>query len=231
MTERCFHMDELASLLDLKPGDPREQHLAACPLCRARLAAYKAFVAEGPPLTGSQPERAKADLDEFLVRMIYGDSRAGGETGFRARLRQQRISRFVLVPGLAAAAVAVILFVVLSPFSRDRLRQEAPLRGIESPTADGSELAVQPAVITDGVVTFRWYHVPGSDRYEIQVFDAKLEQIARFEANRQEALEVSISQIPATGGPLWWRIVAFRNGDAVAHSPLSPLELRGRPTE
>jgi hypothetical protein len=231
MTERCFHMDELASLLDLIPGDPRERHLVECPLCRARLAAYKAFVTEGPPLTGSQPERAKTELDEFLAGMIHGDSGTGGETGFWTKLRPRRISRFVLVPGLAAAAAVVILLVVLNPFSEDRLRHQAPLRGLKSPTAGGTMLSVQPAVIERGTVTFSWSPVPDSDRYEIQVFDTKLEQIARFEANRGTALEVSIDQIPATGSPLWWRVVAFRDGDESAHSPLSSLNLGERSTE
>ena len=231
MTERCFHMDELASLLELSPGDPRGQHLAACPLCRARLAAYKAFVAEGPQLPGSQPERAKAELDQYLAGMILGDSGTDGKAGFWTKLRPRRISRFALVPGLAAAAAAVILLVVFNPFSKDRLRHEAPLRGLESPTHGGASISTQPVVIESGTVTFRWALVPECDRYEIQVFDAKLEQVARFETNRGMALEVNIDRIPASGGPLWWRVVAFRDGDEAAHSPLSLFDLGESSTE
>jgi hypothetical protein len=231
MTERCFHMDELASLLDLGPEDPRERHLAACPLCRARLAAYKAFVTEGPPLAGSRPEQAEKELDAFLAKMVHGDSGAREETGFWTKLRPRRIPRFVFVPGLAAAAVAVILLVVLNPFSGNQPQKMAPLRGIESPETGGAVLSTQPVVIEDGTVTFRWSPVPGPHSYEIQVFDATLEQIAFFEAKGDATLRVSIDQIPAAGGQLWWRVVAYHDGDESVHSQLSSLDLSKRPTE
>lgn len=50
MYDRCFPLEEMESLLDLSPDDPRQQHLKRCPLCRSRLAAYRMFLAEGPPL-------------------------------------------------------------------------------------------------------------------------------------------------------------------------------------
>ena len=84
MTDGCFQLDELDSLIDLDPEDPRRRHLESCPLCRARLAAYRAFIAEGPPQPGSEPERADAELEQFISRMVRGGVEAETRGGFMA---------------------------------------------------------------------------------------------------------------------------------------------------
>jgi hypothetical protein len=235
MTDGCFRLDELDSLLDLGPEDPRRQHLAECPLCRARLAAYRTFLAEGPPLSGSRPELARAELERFVTGMVEGgietevkgvvevERETGG--GFWTRLCARRIPKRVLVPGLVTAAAAVILIIVLYPFTGGELRRPAPLRGLDSPGTGRGVLPVRPAVIEGGTATFRWTAVPDADSYQLQLFDTSLEEVARFGAGSNTTFQVQAGDIPAVSGPLLWRVVAFRGGDEFARSRLSPLDL------
>jgi len=224
MTEECFPLDELDSLLHLSAEDPRRRHLAACPLCRARLASYSAFIAEGPPAPGSQPEKAKADLERFIAGLTQSDAEAKSRSGLHARLRAFRIPRAALAPGLAAAVVvAVVLFVVMRPFSGGDREQPSPLRGLEAPTAGAPALSTSPAIIESGKVTFSWSALPDCDLYRVQLFNEKLEEIACFDADSGTSLTVEGGQMPAPSGPLWWRVVAFRGGDEVARSPLSSI--------
>jgi hypothetical protein len=229
MTERCFRLDELDSILDLDPEDPRRRHLAECPLCRARLAAYRAFIAEGPAAPGSQPERAKADLEAFIARITHAGAQPKTRSGLRARLREFRVPRFVLVPGLATAAVvAIILILVLRPFSGGDRELLPSLRGLESPTAGRVVLSAQPAALSGTTINFSWSPLSDSDRYQVEVFNAKLEEVARFEAAGDTSLTVQTNRVGAAAGTLWWRVVAFRDGDEIAHSPLSSLNLGPR---
>lgn len=224
MTEECFRLDELDSLIDLDPEDPRGRHLAGCPLCRARLSAYRAFIAGSPPLPGSKPERADAGLSAFLDKMVHGAVEKEAGNGFLARFLGRRMTRRTLIPGLAAAALAaVILVIVLNPFA-DGDRQPAPLRGLDTPTA-GALLSVQPAVVREGAVVFNWAQVPDSDRFVVQIFDAKLDEIARFDAGRDTSLIVRADIMPEADGSLFWRVTALREGDEIAHSRLLPLDI------
>lgn len=226
MTDECFQLDELDSLLDLDPEDPRRRHLASCPLCRARLAAYRTFLAEGPLQPDSEPVRAGAELEAFVAKMIHDGvgMEAGG--GFLSRLRSRRIPRRAIIPGLAAAVVAaVVLIIALSPFPDGDRRHPAPLRGLDAQDAGESVLAIQPAVAHDGTVLFSWTRLPDSDRYEVQVFDTKLQEIARFEADRDTCLVVRAGDMPRADGTLFWRVMAFREGDEIAHSRLRSLDL------
>jgi hypothetical protein len=224
MTDGCFRLDELESVLDLDPDDPRRRHLADCPVCRARLAAYRAFIAEGPPQAGSEPGRAEAELGVFLERMIRGGVETQTGDGFMARLRARRLPKRILVPGMAVAAAAVVILIIaLHPFSNGDGRHPASLRGVDSPTAVA--LSVQPAVVGEGTVTFSWTRLPGSDRYEVRLFDTKLELIARFEAGRDTSLVLRADVLPKADGPLFWRVMAFRGGDEIARSRLLSLDL------
>ena len=221
MNDRCFPLEELKSLIDLSPDDPRRLHLAECPLCRARLAAYRTFIEEGPPLAGSEPERADAELSAYIEKMVHSDTEARARGGFLARFRRRRISKRMLMPGLAAAAVAiVVLIIALSPFPGGDRRQLSPLRGWGSREA---ELEAGPATLREGAVRFEWKSNPEADRYEVQLFDASLREIARFDAGRATSLTVQTSEMPETGDAIFWRIVAFRGGDELAHSPPRPL--------
>jgi len=222
MTEDCVQLDELGSLLDLDPEDPRRRHLAGCPLCRARLAAYKAFIAEGPPRAGSEPERAEVELGAFLTKMIHGGVEMGAGGGFLSRLRGRRIPKRVIIPGLAAAVAAVVLIIALKPFLDTDRRQPAPLRGLDAPAAGSAVLAARPAVVREGTIIFTWTSLTDADRYRVQVFDTKLQEIARFEADRDTSLVVRTGDVPRADGSLFWRVTAFREGDEIAHSrPLS----------
>jgi len=226
MTDECFRLDELDSLLDLAHGDPRWRHLAECPLCRARLAAYRAFLAEGPPLAGSRPEKAKADIEACIDGMVHG----GAETksGSRARMRAHTIPKRVLIPGLVTAAAAVVLIFSLHRFSGDDRPRPAPLRGVKSTRVGGATPVARPAVIRDGTVTFSWSRVPDADCYQVLIFDMNLEEVARFEAKNDTILSIRADEIAQAGGPLLWRIVAYREGDELSRSRPRSFDPGGR---
>jgi hypothetical protein len=226
MTEECFPLDELDSILDLGPDDPRRRHLADCPLCRARLAAYRTFLAEGPPLAGSRPEKAKVDLERFIDTMVRRNVETKVENGFWARLRTRRPRRRALIPGLSVAAAAIVILVIaLHPFTGGD-RTPALLRGGEP--SSGAALVIQPASLHDGAVTFSWSPLPDAESYELLLYDTKLEEIARFEADRATSIRIEASDIPAADGPVLWRIVALREGEEYARSPLGSLDLGKR---
>jgi hypothetical protein len=222
MTDECFRLEELESLIDLDAQDPRRRHLEDCPLCRARLAAYKAFITEGPPQAGSKPERAEAELGSFMENMIRGSE---ARSDSRARLHARRFPKRVLIPGLAvAAAAAVILIIALSPFPGGDRQLPAPLRGSDSPSITGAGVSVRPVEQSGSSVLFSWTARPDADRYEIQIFNARLEGVARFEAGGDTSLTVESGDLPGPDEPFFWRIAAFRGGDEIAHSRPLPLD-------
>lgn len=237
MTDRCYRPEEIASLLDLAPEDPRQRHLASCPLCRARLAEYRAFMAEGPPVAGSRPEEAKRNLDDFVAGMIHGpdagrrkgSAQSAPEGGFRNPFRSLRIPKLALAPGIAAAVAfaALILVVVFHPFPGGG-RREAALRDLDDSTATEVNLIAAPVTVREGTITFTWDAVPYADRYEVQIFDADLDPIAAFDAAGAASLEIEADLIPPTAPPVWWRVAAYRDGDEFAHSILSALRLDDR---
>jgi hypothetical protein len=227
MTDKCFRLDELDCVANMNPGDPRRQHLAECPLCRARLAAYRAFLTEAPPPSESSPERARAELESFIDKMVHGRVEAGQKPGFRSALLAVLSSRRVLAPGLAVAA-ALLLVVVLKPFRAGEDRSPASLRGGETPGVVVASIAVEDALIVADVVTFRWNALAEADRYEVEIFDTGLSEIARFDAGRGNTLEVATEDIPRVDGPLLWRVVAFHEGDTVARSQPTPIDLNRR---
>ena len=142
----------------------------------------------------------------------------------------------------------MILIVVLYQFTDGDRRRPAPLRGADSP-AGAAALVVQTAAVREGEIIFSWARVTDADRYEVQIYDADLREIARFGAGSDTSLTVRAGDIPGagditgagelpeaadvtegeetpqTGGPLFWRVAAFREGDEIAHSPLVPLEI------
>ena len=228
MHRNCFRLDEMDALLDLDPEDPRRKHLSECPLCRARLAAYRLFAAEGAPLPGSEPERAQEELDAFVSRTIEGGGSAPREGLFGARRRWRPFPKRWIVPALAAAAAVIALAVFLDPFPRDVDLRQARLRGLDTTAAGETALTAFPAGVDGGIVTFSWNRLADCDAYEVQIFDESLDEIARFEAAGDTVLRVPVSEIPSADDPVLWRVVSFREGDERARSSLRPLELGPR---
>jgi hypothetical protein len=228
MTDKCFRLDELDALLDLGEDDPRQRHLADCPLCRARLAAYRTFLEDSPPLPGSRPEEAAAHLEKFIENVLHGGAEPAGsrgEPGFRARMRLGIGWRRGLVLA-ATAAAAVILIVVLVPLRDGGRRRIAPLRGPEPSATGESALTARPAFIRNGSIVFSWSPVPEADGYEIHLFDTALDETARFDAGTDTSMQIRIAEIPRTDALLLWRVVALREGGEVARSHLTSLDLR-----
>jgi hypothetical protein len=222
MSGSCFRLDEIATLLEMAPDDPRRQHLDACPLCQSRLAAYRGFVAKPAPLPGSDPENARIELERFIggldKRAARGAAWSESWSQFRARLGPRRV--FAL--GIASAAVALLM--ILHPFLGHDGSETPVLRGPAAPGASAIRLETQS--IEDGDVVLRWNALAEADLYEVQVFDTRLDRVARFSAGPATTYRLQRQAIPAGDGPLFCRIAAFRGGDEVAASDVLVLDFR-----
>jgi hypothetical protein len=226
MADRCFDLTEFGDLLDLEPGDPREEHLARCPLCRSRLRTYRAFL-EKQPAAGSRPADADAALERYIsetVRQSPADRPAGEPGRGIPRLRTLSLQRFA-VPALAAAAV-VVLFLVWSPAWRGPDGPSGHLRRGPQPGGTEAVLAATGTVRPDGAIALSWGKLPEADGYQVLLFDTRLEEIARFPAGSDTALILLPQQLPALTGPVLWRVRALRGGSEVARSSPATLELR-----
>lgn len=233
MTDRCFDPTELGELLRLEPGDPRREHLARCPLCRGRLAAFEAFLAERPA-AGSSPAEADAALERFITRTLRRPHPAhpahrAGPGGWLAALAHPPLRRLA-GPALAAAAL-VTLAVLWVPSWRGQVEPSGRLRGAPSSPAPagtpGATLrtttAAMPAATSrlreDGAVTLQWRRVPGADEYRVQLFSPSLEEIACFTAATDTVLILAPDRLTAFPGPIFWRVQAWQDGGEVGHSP------------
>jgi hypothetical protein len=226
MAERCFRMDEMDDLLDLNPSDPRQQHLNRCPLCRARLSAYRMFLAKDPGLSGSQQGQAEARLDEFIAREFQDEDAlvAEDEPGLLSRFQQLLGRRRVMAPALVVVGL-LALIVALKPFTEDERFAPGRLRGVDSTAVSAPLLLLGVEVDPDGTVTFRWRQWPEADSYRLQIFTPDLAEIAQFTAAGDTFLQVPPHEIPAVDEPLLWRIQALREGDEMAHSSPASLDL------
>jgi len=225
MADRCFDLSEFGDLLDLEPGDPRSEHLARCPLCRSRLKAFRAFL-EKRPAAGSRPADADAALERYITATVRQSplSRPGSEAERGLpRLGPLSLRRFA-VPALAAAAVVVLVLVWAPP----RHAPEGPsgqLRREPQPAGLEATLAATSAVRPDGAIALRWRKSPDADSYQVQLFDTRLEEIARFPAGSDTVLILLPEQLVDLSGPLLWRVQALRTGSVVGRSSPAALEL------
>ena len=222
MSDSCFRLDEIATLIEMAPDDPRRQHLDACPLCQSRLAAYRCFMAKTAPLPGSDPEKARIELERFIggldPRAARGVAWSEWWSQFRARLGPRRV--FAL--GIASATVA--LLIILRPFPGHNGSEPPLLRGPE--TSGAPSIRLETRSIEGGDIVLRWSALAEADLYEVQVLDTRLERVARFSAGPATTYRLQRKAMPAGDGPFFCRIAAFRGGDELAGSDVLLLDFR-----
>lgn len=226
MADRCFELTELDELLDLAPGDPRGEHLASCPLCRSRLAALRAFLGK-ESAAGSRPAEAEAALEKFIVGVVAPTSSTWlvGEPGRVVRVVRTLRQRRFAAPALAAAAV-VVLCLVWAPARRGPEGPSGILRLSPAFSTADSTLVATNEIQPDGTLSFRWTACPNADAYQIQLFGADLEEIARFPAGTETTLAIPSAQLPAGPTLLLWRVQALRENGELAHSLPAVLSRR-----
>lgn len=227
MTEHCYTWQELDQLLELAAEDPRRQHLSGCPLCRARLAAYRQFLAKEPLAPGSQQAEAEARLAAFIARTFRGEPGVAVKTRppLLTRLEPILRPRRIMGPALAMAAVLALL-VLLKPFPLGQRRWQGSLRSADSTASGGLSLLVGAKLDSEGIIIFQWHPWPQTGLYRVQIFTPELVEFAGFPAQSDTFLRVPLVAIRETREPLFWRIQVLRDGDEIAHSAPMALDLR-----
>ncbi len=88
-----------------------------------------------------------------------------------------------------------------------------------------------PVALSDGGLRLSWTTPEPGLEQRVEVYDVGLDVIASFGPTRASELVLPadrVGTLAAAAGPLRWRVVALREGDPVAMSPLRTLELPGR---
>lgn len=232
MSERCFRIEDLAGIAKLTADDPRRAHLSRCPRCRARLAAFEAFMLNDDLPGEADPQDAETRLTAALQREIFGDEDLPAEQATRyAATRPSRWQQFLralttpaLRPVWGVAAALLLVVVVHEALLSDRPRV-APmvLRGEEgSPTETVAATAIREP---DGDIVISWTVFPESDRCEIAFYGGNLAEIGRLDGGSGTELRISPGDLPLKAGRpgLFWRVIYLRGGDDVAQSVLVGL--------
>lgn len=223
MVDRCFEPAEYEDLVDLEPGDPRCEHLARCPICRARLAAFRAFL-EKRPAAGSRPGEAEAALEKF-VRETAGQG--GNERSAVSGRRLLRLPVFSLrrVAATALAGAAIVALVLIWWPARHQSGEPSGLLRRETQSATATPTLISTSIRRpDGGIVLRWQRFSDANEYRVQLFNTRLEEIARFSAGPETTLVLMPEQLAAPSGQLLWRVQALQEGTEVAHS--QPAALR-----
>ncbi|MFN8178065.1 MAG: hypothetical protein U0167_09055 [bacterium] len=226
--EPCPGLEDLEALLRLSSADPRRRHLDDCPRCRARVLTFLEFTEPPRDIPPHVLRDAESRLDAALKRelALEGGRRESAPAAFPRWLAGWRLSR----GGLAWAAAAIAIGVVVVSLQGRRSRQEAPflLRGSAEHAAPGaaSPLTLRSAAGPSGV-QLSWSPVPGADAYEVRLYGPSLEEIARLHPVTEPRILLSHADLPpsaAAGAPALWKVVALHGGDSIAES--APSELR-----
>jgi hypothetical protein len=230
MTDSCLRPDELETLLELAPDDPRAAHLEHCARCRALLAAYRRYLEVGAEPADARQQQLEARLQEALEAEILGTPAADGETvtapdspaRFERRAipddwddgRQRRqlpplLRRFLHGPlpfpfpaqlRVAAAAALVVALVLVIRPGGDDPGRQIRLRDDE-PVRPAPELAVfEPELAANGSVRLRWCSYPQADDYRVLLFDADLREVDRRTTAGDTVLTLTAAQLDALGG-------------------------------
>jgi hypothetical protein len=198
-----------------------DDHLAACPECRLR-------VAEGEPLSGAfaaweevteepAPTSVRLDLGEILDEVEARDARNTRDTR-RQRARSWR-------PALWAASLLLlaggVFWTVTRPEPANPWGQpQGPvLRGPVSAPAFTLQAPLSTEV-PGGRPTFRWTPLAGAESYKVMVFDGDFNRVA--DSGPLSATEWTPDR-PLPKGTYTWQVRARRGGSEItAPGPASP---------
>lgn len=220
--EHCHSWETLAAVDELAADDPRRSHLARCPRCRARLSAYRAFMAGDWPADLGRPTvelaAARAQLDATLARQIYAaDDRPAGRSD-----RPRNVGRFAVRawrPALALAAVLVLVFGLQANDSALELAPADPgteplLRSSSARSPSDQAPQIVPAPEADTwLVT--WQTPPEASGGTVVLYDAELTEVARFAVGDAETFRLRKTAVTAPERVAFLRIVFDASGDEI----------------
>lgn len=198
-----------------------DDHLAACPECRLR-------VAEGEPLSGALaaweelteepgPTAVRLDLGEILDEVDARDAR-------KSRARPWRTALLSLA-ALLLLACGIFWWIAARPEpAGPRLAQTPPpsgpvLRGPVS-TPEFTLQAPLSTEVPDGRPTFRWTPLADAESYRVMVFDRDFNRV--LDSGPLSGTEWT-PESPLPAGTYTWQVKARRNGEEVtAPGPALP---------
>ncbi len=256
MEHLCLRDEDLAAAAELPAESPARRQWSACARCRARVAAFAEFLHPSIEAKGPFWDDADARLAAALESEIQGiplgakvpagrpDAPAGAPVapGHRPRSRErgtdrpgpgegpiQSFFRWLVSPSLRPVAALAVLVVALGAIGGIRLlgRQSGDaiiLR--EGSTPASSTLALgDVSRAPDGGFSLSWSPVEGADRYEVVLCGEDLVEMKRFDAGGASSFVIPAED---AGAPLFWRVIASRQGDPIAQSRIRPLRAPAR---
>ncbi len=230
VTERCHPHETLAAISELAPGDLRRTHLDGCPRCRARLVAYRAFMAgdlpSGLDLDPSILGAARSQLDAVMTREIYGtDLLPAGRSGLHTRLVNLAAKSWR--PALAAAAVLVLVFGLKTNQVPLNLPLPSPgteslLRGTVERSQTDYPLRVEPGP-DKGTWHLAWEAPERTTASAVVLYDTDLAEVARLDAGEAEEFLLQSEMISTPQSIAFVRVVFAVNGDEIGRSQARTL--------
>lgn len=248
MNSECPPLESFEDLLALDADDPRRLHLHACPRCRARAMAFRAFLDPGPLPDGARPQEARAHLSRVI--------RAEAE-----RTMEQRVERtmepevertikpaaepLVERPGdgrgiwgavaawfrpgwrpmIGLASVVVVVFLI-ARVAVDRQPGDAPvMRGGESAGEFESSLP-RAAATADGALSIDWRALPGASRYAVAFYSldmSEILQVGTVDSTKLTLPSSILQRLGPSGTVVFVRVLAFDRGDPIAQSAPVPV--------
>ena len=96
----------------------------------------------------------------------------------------------------------------------------------EIPTGGSADIIIQPPVTLEGGgLVFEWSPVAGAESYRVQILGVEMTPLREFSAIDVNRLQVTGDDIAglADSGPLFWRVIVYRNGDELSRPSLHSL--------
>lgn len=231
MKNACIQEEELPVVLALPESDARRRHLEGCARCRARLAAFNAFLELADAAEGARPDEADRVLASILDREIFGAAsraaagrRLGGSSGagFGAMIR------LLWRPALRPVWAVGILLLGIVGVRELRQSGDEPIILREDRDAPAASIVPgEPAWTADGRLELRWGVLAGADRYLVLYYGVELDELGQIDAGATPRCllpEAAVRQL-REGTQLFYRIFALRGGDRIASSAMTPLRL------
>jgi hypothetical protein len=235
MKSACIATEDLATILDLPPDAPERHHLETCPRCMARLATYMEFILDSSVPPGADSKEAGKSLRiAFQTAMDHAPTEA---VRSRRPLRPERTWSFPwrLRPVRAFAAAAAVLIVAVGLYAGITYvrgdHEVDVLRGRSVP--DGGAMGeritlLEPRAEGADAIRLRWDAASGITSYEVVVFGADLQDLARFPLLKETNCLVRKADLrpgPAPGAVIGWQVIAYRDGAAALRSPVGALRI------
>jgi len=225
VSEGCYPIERLGEIAELAADDPRRGHLANCPRCRARLAAYERFLSQEDPPKGLDLASAEARLASVLQAEIGAGATPAAGPVARAddavvRPEWWRWSGMRWAAALAAMLAVAVGLTVFTDRSDDWLR-EPVLRGDEDAAAEA--FAPTAETLDGGGVLLTWQAVPEAECYRVLLFGADLLEVARWETGVETELSLGPNELAKA---VYWRVVALRGGDTLQQAAVLKLGVR-----